>query len=166
MGTRNYRYCSSYFKESDVTYTTYRFEGCAASFIVMLFPPTSGKKAVRLRNASIIREISSIYSFLLSQWVKENGDAESSKALKSGVSLDVRPKWMGAYRKRILGLSTQIQALRQMTTVAKFESGIRGKWRIEEYRNLVETEAQMLGSLAQVCFESFECVLRLKPLYS
>ena len=146
--------CSDWYGDLLLTKETnlVSFEGCAASFIVMLFPPTSGKKAVRLRNASIVREISSVYSFLLSEWVSEtgNGDLGSLKMSKSSTTLELNPKWTEAYRKRLIGLSGQIQALRQMTAIAKWESGLRGRWPIEDYNSLVQTESQMLGSLAQV----------------
>lgn len=118
----------------------------------MLFPPTSGKKAVRLRNSSIIKEISSIYAFLLSQWVSEDGHDNTDTSQKAyGHSFDNYPKWAEGYRKRLIALATQIQGLRQMTSIAKWEGGIRGRWPIEEYNKLVDIESQMLASLSQVC---------------
>ncbi|KAF9074230.1 hypothetical protein BDP27DRAFT_1317519 [Rhodocollybia butyracea] len=65
--------------------------GSAASFIVMMLPPTSGRKAVRSRNASIIASLGNLYAFLMSTWIAEvprsTSDAESdSNSDSSGLA--------------------------------------------------------------------------------
>ncbi|KZP19305.1 hypothetical protein FIBSPDRAFT_1045659 [Athelia psychrophila] len=116
--------------------------GAAASFIVMMLPPTSGRKAVRLRNAAVITNISEIYGFLISTWIgtqahqKEHGTA--------------RPAWIQEFRVKLLALADQVVSLRQMTGLATWEGSVRGKWPVEEYESLVQTESQMIGALAQV----------------
>lgn len=44
--------------------------GSAASFIIMMLPPKSGRKAVRLRNASTINKLAQTYTFLMSAWIR------------------------------------------------------------------------------------------------
>lgn len=118
--------------------------GCVASFIVMMFPPTSGRKAVRLRNAAIITEISSLYAYLLSTWITDAEEIVSEKQL-------VLPKWTSQFRARLVVLAAQVQGLRTQTAVAKWEGNMRGVWPIDEYNKLVNTESEMLAGLAQVC---------------
>ncbi|KAJ4488072.1 hypothetical protein J3R30DRAFT_3433086 [Lentinula aciculospora] len=45
--------------------------GSTAAFIMMMLPPTSGRKAVRYRNASIITGLGNLYSFLMSTWMSD-----------------------------------------------------------------------------------------------
>ncbi|KZP26783.1 hypothetical protein FIBSPDRAFT_731732 [Athelia psychrophila] len=116
--------------------------GSAASFIVMMLPPTSGRKAVRLRNAGVITNISEIYSFLIATWIGTQTHRKKTSAAP--------PMWSQDFRVKLLALADQIQMLDQMTGLAKWEGSIRGKWPAEEYESLVQTESQMIGALAQV----------------
>jgi hypothetical protein len=116
--------------------------GSAASFIVMMLPPTSSRKAVRLRNASAITGISEIYGFLISTWI--GTQTHQKKTLAAPAT------WMEDFRIKLIGLSDQIQTAKQMTELAKWEGNIRGKWPIEEYQALIEAELQMISGLAQV----------------
>lgn len=43
--------------------------GAGASFVMMMLPPTSGRKAVRQRNAASITSLERLYGFLLSVWI-------------------------------------------------------------------------------------------------
>ena len=118
--------------------------GSAASFIVMMLPPTSGRKAVRLRNAANITNISEIYAFLIATWIGTQTHRKKS--------IGAPPHWGQEFRTKLLGLADQIQLVDQMTGLAKWEGSIRGKWPVEEYESLVQTESQMIGALAQVSF--------------
>ena len=107
----------------------------------MMLPPTSGRKAVRLRNASAITSLSEIYGFLISTWI--GTQTRQKKTLAPAT-------WMNDFRVKLVALADQIQAAQQMTELAVWEGSIRGKWPIEEYRALIEGEFEMIGSLAQV----------------
>ncbi|TDL18689.1 hypothetical protein BD410DRAFT_900749 [Rickenella mellea] len=147
--------------------------GCVASFILMMFPPTSGRKAVRLRNASVVTELGSLYAYLISAWISvehsapendkidkvtghdTNGDdakarGEHGEVEKRGKSWPPqRPKWAQEFRSRIIDLSLQVQTLRGQTALARWEGSVRGVWPKEEYDNLVQTESDMISALAQ-----------------
>jgi hypothetical protein len=45
------------------------YAGSVASSIVMLFPPTSSRKVVRLQNAATITKLSKLYAFLVATWI-------------------------------------------------------------------------------------------------
>jgi hypothetical protein len=107
----------------------------------MMLPPTSGRVAVRLRNASAITSLSEIYGFLISTWI--GTQTRQKKTLAPAT-------WMNDFRVKLVALADQIQAAQQMTELAVWEGSIRGKWPIEEYRALIEGEFEMIGSLAQV----------------
>jgi len=116
--------------------------GSAASFIIMMLPPTSGRKAVRLRNASVITSLSESYGFLMSTWI--GTQTHQKKRHAAPVT------WIKEFRQRLIALSDQIQSAKQMTELAKWEGSIRGKWPVEEYHKLIETEFEMLSGLAQL----------------
>jgi hypothetical protein len=116
--------------------------GSAASFVVMMLPPTSGRKAVRLRNASTITSISEIYGFLISTWI--GTQTHQKKTLAAPAT------WIKDFRMKLIALADQIQSAQQMTELAKWEGSIRGKWPIEEYRALIAAQNEMIGGLAQV----------------
>lgn len=128
----------------------------------MMFTPTSGRKAVRQRNASVITELSSLYASLMSNWISQQSDNVATSAHAgveekgndlegdSSVKVPISPVWVTGFRERLIGLAAQIQALRLQTAVAKWEGNIRGVWPIEEYMNLVNTESDMLAAIAQV----------------
>jgi hypothetical protein len=105
----------------------------------MMLPPTSGRKAVRLRNASVINSISETYSFLISTWIGSQKDTPSTSAT-----------WLQDFRAKLISLSDQVQSVKQMTELAKWEGSVRGKWPVEEYQRLVDVEYEMISGLAQV----------------
>jgi len=116
--------------------------GSAASFIVMMLPPTSGRKAVRLRNASVITQISNIYGFLISTWI--GTQTHQKKKLAAPAT------WITDFRTKLIALADQIQSAKQMTELAQWEGSVRGKWPIEEYRALIDAETEMITGLAQL----------------
>lgn len=147
--------------------------GCAASFIVMFIPPTSGRKAVRMRNALIITELSSLYAFLMSSWIEHSrdhaptqhtsqpsdhvtskGSVLQASVQVNGTSTDTTnansDAWGKEFRARLEGIAEQIQILREQTAIAKWEGNIRGAWPRKEYERLVDREWEMLVALAQV----------------
>ena len=134
--------------------------GCGASFILMMIPPTSARKVVRLKNATIISELSSLYALLTSAWITEeeaeegNADADAQPKPTTGAttataapSVDETdlekntsattpspppPKWALEFRRRLIPLAAQLQALRAQTATAKWEGNLRGAWPVEE----------------------------------
>lgn len=110
---------------------------------MMMLPPTSGRKAVRLRNASIITGISEIYAFLISTWIGTQAHHKKSRAAPAA--------WGQDFRTKLIALADQIGTARQMTELAKWEGSIRGKWPVEEYEKLIQAESEMISGLAQVC---------------
>lgn len=133
-----------------------------------MWNPVSGRKAVRYRNAAIITELSSLYSYMMSNWIaKTSGksapvdhehdhehdqdqDKDKDDGEDSTIAPDVSHTWLGKFRERVIALAAQVQALKAQTAVAKWEGNIRGVWPVEEYLKLVDTEAEMLAALAQV----------------
>ena len=103
---------------------------------MMMLPPKSGRKAVRLRNANTITTLSHVYREITSAWINDHEFSFADKVPQ--------------LRDRILGVSTQLQALRGQTMIAKFEGSFRGKWPVEEYSKLVDVQFDMLISLAMV----------------
>ena len=136
----------------------------------MTIPPTSGRKAVRLRNAALITELSHLYSLLMTAWIHDDShdgnsalhpesgmgsdDDDDEKKLGSGAGapagVRARPRWAKDFRQRILPLALQISSLRQQTMTARWEGNIRGAWPAEEYDRLVDKESDILVALAQV----------------
>ncbi|EPQ51266.1 hypothetical protein GLOTRDRAFT_66016 [Gloeophyllum trabeum ATCC 11539] len=129
--------------------------GSAASFIIMMFPPKSGRKAVRLRNATTIKRIYNLYSLLISRWISGADGAEShvgtdgSLAGEKSVAPDSK-SWSTFFRSDLVSIAEQLQALKSMTAIAKWEGNVRGSWPFEEYNRMVDVQIQMLGNLAQL----------------
>ncbi|THU86398.1 hypothetical protein K435DRAFT_822159 [Dendrothele bispora CBS 962.96] len=136
--------------------------GSAASFIMMMLPPTSGRKAVRLRNAAVISQLADIYSFLLSTWISTNStsakdDPSTSSSCSRSDEEELTPvsnhpntKWRAEFRRRLLNAADALSATRSLTGIARWEGSIRGKWPIEEYMRLLDVESEMISSLAQL----------------
>ncbi|PCH37055.1 hypothetical protein WOLCODRAFT_140699 [Wolfiporia cocos MD-104 SS10] len=120
--------------------------GCVASFIVMILPPSSARKSVRLRCASTISSLSYIYSHLMAAWID---DAEAGKEEQPGFTA-TRAEWIAVFREKLISVVQQIQALRSQAAIAKFEGSIRGAWPYKEYNRLVEVESEMAGNLAVI----------------
>ncbi|EMD30532.1 hypothetical protein CERSUDRAFT_61076, partial [Gelatoporia subvermispora B] len=118
--------------------------GCLASFVIMMLPPTSGRKAVRLRNASTISSLSYIYSHLMASWISDLRAGSDEKDHIQGHD------WRVKFRGLICEAGEQLQALRAQTAIARWEGNIRGVWPKEDYERLVNVQAEMVGSLALV----------------
>ena len=108
----------------------------------MMIPPTSSRKAVRLRNASSLTGLSSVYTFLIATWI--SASPSSSKDTPN-------PRWLLGFRSKLLALGQEIQTIRGLTELARWEGSVRGAWPADEYRRLVDVQSGMIASLAQVC---------------
>ncbi|KAJ6610792.1 hypothetical protein B0H10DRAFT_2059028 [Mycena sp. CBHHK59/15] len=117
--------------------------GSAASFIVMMFPPKSGRKAVRQRNAASIASLSNVYGFLISTWIANRDDEQP-------VLAGTPAAWTTDFRARLLALAEEMHAIRELTELAKWEGSIRGKWPAADYTKLVDIQGDMIASLAQL----------------
>ncbi|KAJ7478392.1 hypothetical protein FB451DRAFT_1452874 [Mycena latifolia] len=114
--------------------------GAAASLILMMFPPKSGRKAVRQRNAASIAALGECYAFLISTWI----------AKPEPLSTTAPAPWAADFRARLMGLADEMRAIRELTGLARWEGSIRGKWPAAEYARLVDVQGDMIGSLAQL----------------
>jgi hypothetical protein len=116
--------------------------GSAASFIAMLFPATSARKAVRLGCAKTLTSLSQIYASLMAAWIS---DAPTSKELKSGPSA-----WASSFRNELSVVALQLKGLKETADSARWEGNVRGHWPHEEYSKLIDVQQEMVASLAQV----------------
>ncbi|KAK1223613.1 hypothetical protein PQX77_013510 [Marasmius sp. AFHP31] len=129
--------------------------GSGASFIIMMLPPQSGRKAVRRRNASLIGGISSLYAFLMATWLSDDSSSKQRKGSDGG-DLDPlkhgspSPLWTKEFRNRLFGLAEEVNTIRGFTALAKWEGSIRGRWPSEDYHRLIEKQAEMIPPLAQL----------------
>ncbi|KAJ7054138.1 hypothetical protein C8F01DRAFT_1164075 [Mycena amicta] len=121
--------------------------GCAASFIVMMFPPQSGRKAVRTRNASSITSLASMYGFIVSAWI---GLSQSAAADDTQKARSIKLTSTASFRQRLLAMAVELQTVRELTQLAHWEGSIRGKWPAQLYTKLVNIELDMLTVLAQL----------------
>lgn len=104
-----------------------------------MFPPQSGRTAVRRRNASTITALSHLYSSLVSAWISDKEQPKQKGA-----------EWNTGLRDRLIAVGTQLQAVKAQTEMARWEGGIRGAWPYEEYVKLEEIETQMITAIALV----------------
>jgi hypothetical protein len=116
--------------------------GCAASFIVMLFPAKSARKAVRLGCAKTLTSLSHIYASLMSAWIM---DTPLSKESKSGLS----PK-ATSFRSELSVVTLQLRSLKETASYARWEGNLRGHWPYEEYNKLIDIQQEMVSVFAQV----------------
>jgi hypothetical protein len=124
----------------------------------MMLPPQSGRKAVRRRNAALISAISNLFGFLVATWISgdktsfRDTDDSDIEADESGqyVNASPAPLWVKEFRQRLFSLGDEVNAIRGLTELAKWEGNARGKWPAAEYTSLIETEAEMITPLAQV----------------
>lgn len=116
--------------------------GCGASFIIMMLPPKSGRKAVRLRAAQSIGALGHVYTSLMSAWITE-----------SDVGNDIpftNNNWVKAFRLRLVAVTLQILAGKQQMMLASWEGNVRGRWPQDEYAKLIEIQEDMIGVLSQL----------------
>ncbi|KAI0689735.1 hypothetical protein BC835DRAFT_1367615 [Cytidiella melzeri] len=109
----------------------------------MMLPPKSGRKAVRLRNVSILVSLSSLHSDIVSMWI-------SSKGTTNIGTPNFTNDWFADVRVKIVTIATQLQTLKQQMALAKWENSIRGVWPIEKYMKLADQETRMMANLAWV----------------
>ncbi|KAF8880565.1 hypothetical protein BD779DRAFT_1548971 [Infundibulicybe gibba] len=119
--------------------------GAAASFFMMMLPPTSGRKAVRMRNASSITALSHVYRNLVSTWISNPTDeSDGAAAKRNGPAA-----WLMDFRQQLIRLTQEMQGIQELTQLAKWEGSIRGAWPSEEYKSLVDVQIEMIASLAK-----------------
>jgi len=116
--------------------------GCAASFIVMMLPPKSGRKAVRLRTAKSIGALGNVYTSLMSAWITE-GDAGKDVSFTA-------TDWVKGFRKQLVAVTLQVVTEKQEMMTAAWEGNIRGRWPHAEYIKITEIEEDMIGVLSQL----------------
>jgi hypothetical protein len=117
--------------------------GAAASFILMLLPPKSARKAVRLGCAKTLNSMSHMYASLMSAWIT---NTPTSKELQSGQS----PR-ASSFRNDLAAVALQLRNLKDMAGLARWEGNVRGLWPYAEYDRLVEAQLEMTSVIAQVC---------------
>lgn len=109
---------------------------------MMMLPPKSGRKAVRLRNASTMSQLSFLYSDIMAAWISSNDNVKHAH----GSLTELLPN----ARKKFLALAAQLQAVKTQTAIAKWEGSIRGAWPGDEYMKLANVQTDMTSSLALV----------------
>lgn len=120
---------------------------------MMMIPPRSGRRAVRLQNASTINSLANLYAFIMGAWI---ADGElSSRSGESSHEKHEKPvletsAFTLTFREKLIASGIQLQVLRQRTDIAKWEGNLRGKWPYEQYSRLVTIQNNMLTSLGQV----------------
>ncbi|KAA1472661.1 hypothetical protein DENSPDRAFT_872334 [Dentipellis sp. KUC8613] len=125
--------------------------GCGAAFVLMMLPPQSGRKAVRIRNAKTIDGLSHVYAALMSAWITDPlADATGVEREKGrGVSM-IDARWAKGFRERLVGVGGQLQSLSAFTDLARWEGGIRGKWNYKDYKRMVEVQLEMVACLSSL----------------
>lgn len=116
--------------------------GTAATFIVMLFPTKSARKAVRLGCAKTLTSLSHIYASLMAAWIT---DTPTSKELKAGPSA-----WANSFRNELSVVALQLRDLKGTAESARWEGNVRGHWPYGEYSRLIDVQQEMIASLAQL----------------
>ncbi|KAL5631613.1 hypothetical protein ACGC1H_007212 [Rhizoctonia solani] len=131
--------------------------GFAASFIMMLLPPQSSRKALRLGTASTVSQISQLYGLLISSWLTVEEEAEDEKVNgKEDHAEGNKPtshpyeKWQPAFRAKLMSVASALAAQKMQMTTIKWERNIRGGWPAEHYEKLLETQFKMLSDLIQL----------------
>jgi hypothetical protein len=116
--------------------------GSAASFVVMLLPAKSARKAVRLGCAKTITSLSHIYATVMSAWITD----KFSKELKKPGP----PAWVSAFRKDVIAVALQLRDLKETARLARWEGNVRGRWPYEEYNKLIDVQQDMVSVFSQV----------------
>jgi len=116
--------------------------GSAASFILMLLPPKSARKAVRLGCAKTLNSMSHMYASLMSAWIM---NTPTFKELQSGQS----PR-ASSFRNDLAAVALQLRNLKDMAGLARWEGNVRGYWPYAEYDRLVDAQLEMTSVIAQL----------------
>lgn len=157
--------------------TELQFSGSVAALILMILPPQSRRRDVRLSNARSLEELSSLYAVLISRWladleqpnpkpaaadgIEDEADAQAGPTTASdqNVALEADDDlasirsfstWTPVFRSRLIKVSAQLKALQGATEDAKWEGSVRGEWPYEKYARLVALQSAMLGNLVQL----------------
>ncbi|CAE6412674.1 unnamed protein product [Rhizoctonia solani] len=131
--------------------------GFAASFIMMLLPPQSSRKALRLGTASTVSQVSQLYGLLISSWLTVEEEVENEKAdEKEDPVEENKPashpyeKWQPAFRSKLISVAGALAAQKMQMATIKWERNIRGGWPAEHYEKLLEVQVKMLSDLIQL----------------
>jgi Aromatic acid exporter family member 2 len=130
--------------------------GSGASAIMMFVPPKSAKTAVRLANASVVFELSQLYSILVSKWIM--GEEAAATGKKPSKEVQQISPWSIEFRTAFTKAGAKLRVLKTRTNLARWEGSIRGAWPVDQYNELNDVETEMLSCLAQVCLQA--CVIR------
>ncbi|KAG8751127.1 hypothetical protein FRC11_009675, partial [Ceratobasidium sp. 423] len=131
--------------------------GFAASFIMMLLPPQSSRKALRLATASTVSQISQLYGLLISSWLtveegeeneEVNGEEDSTAENKPGSH--PYEKWQPAFRAKLMSVAGALNVQKMQMATIRWERNIRGGWPAEHYEKLLEIQIKMLSDLIQL----------------
>jgi hypothetical protein len=97
--------------------------GFTASFIMMLLPPQSSRKALRLGNATTVSQISQLYGILISSWLTVEEKAEDGKEDTTEENRASRPyeKWTPAFRAKLLSVAAALTAQKTQMATVKWE---------------------------------------------
>lgn len=117
--------------------------GSAASFIAMILPAKSARKAVRLGCSNTLTSLSHIYTSLMSAWITET---PSSKELRR----DGPPVWVNSFRANLFEVAIQLRNLKEMAGLARWEGNVRGHWPYGEYNRLTDVQQEMLSVFAHL----------------
>jgi len=109
---------------------------------MMILPPKSGRRAVRLRNASSVMGLSRMYSFLISTWISTDPHRKTDP--------DAPADWITDFRNKLIALAQEIDGIKNFTHLTKWEGSARGAWPSEEYLRLAEVQTEMIGALVQL----------------
>lgn len=95
---------------------------------MMLLPPQSSRKALRLSNASTITDISQIYGILISSWLTVEEEVEDKEADGTIDEAEenkpvVHPyeKWTPAFRAKLMSVATRLGAQKLQMKTIKWE---------------------------------------------
>ncbi|KAI9512000.1 hypothetical protein F5148DRAFT_157072 [Russula earlei] len=116
--------------------------GSAASFILMIFPAKSARRAVRLGCAKTLTSLSYIYASFMSAWIT---DTTASKELKSGLSART-----SLLRDKLSKVVLQLVDLNVKAGWAKWEGNVRGHWPYDEYSKIIEIQQEMVAVFSQL----------------
>ena len=108
----------------------------------MMFPPKSGRKAVRLRAAATVDELGHAYTMLMSAWIVEDDSGKDVPYTSTN--------WVKPFRRRLVAVTAQVHAGKQQMMLATWEGNIRGRWPKDEYFKLLQVQEEMIAVLSQV----------------
>jgi len=117
--------------------------GSAASFIVMMLPAKSSRKAVRLGCSKSLTSLSHIYTSLMSAWITNTPSAKELR--RTGP-----PGWANSFRENLFEVVIQLRDLKEMAGWARWEGNVRGHWPYEEYNRLTDIQEEMIAVLAHL----------------